>query len=192
MPLSVSILYDVFNCYYYYYYLYWVFNVVYVYYILILSIQFHYTFEILYTWILAWVFQQENLLSETRFSRIRQTTIQRMLSTRLPEYSTYATQLEAPNTSSFIVKRRHKVSASQLHVKTDPTTSPNDCRISASWARGGALEIIICSSSSLYDSIAKKMTNMVSADRRVQCSDTSNIIMDSIDFFKWFHVRSLL
>ena len=49
--------------------------------------------------------------------------------------------------------------------------------------RGGALEVIICSSSSLYDSIANKMTNMVSADRQVQGSDTSNIHMDLLKRF---------
>ena len=49
--------------------------------------------------------------------------------------------------------------------------------------RGGALEIIICSSSSLYDSIANTMSNMVSTDRRVQGSDTSNIHMDLLKRF---------
>ena len=49
--------------------------------------------------------------------------------------------------------------------------------------RGGALEVIICSSSSLYDWIANTMSNMVSTDRRVQGSDTSNIHMDLLKRF---------
>jgi hypothetical protein len=44
--------------------------------------------------------------------------------------------------------------------------------------QGGSMEIFICSSSSLYDQMSNKLSNIVSKDRNLQGSDSSNIQLD--------------
>ena len=44
--------------------------------------------------------------------------------------------------------------------------------------QGGAMEIFICSSSSLYDQMANKLVNVVSKDRNIEGNDNSNVQLD--------------
>jgi hypothetical protein len=44
--------------------------------------------------------------------------------------------------------------------------------------QGGSMEIFICSSSSLYDQMSNKISNIVSKDRNIQGADSSNIQLD--------------
>jgi hypothetical protein len=46
--------------------------------------------------------------------------------------------------------------------------------------QGGAMEIFICSSSSLYDQISNKFVNIVSKDRNIQGNDSSSIQLDML------------
>ena len=44
--------------------------------------------------------------------------------------------------------------------------------------QGGAMEVFICTSSSLYDQMANKLVNVVSKDRNIEGNDNSNVQLD--------------
>jgi hypothetical protein len=44
--------------------------------------------------------------------------------------------------------------------------------------QGGAMEVFICTSSSLYDQMANKLINVVSRDRNIEGNDNSNVQLD--------------
>ena len=44
--------------------------------------------------------------------------------------------------------------------------------------QGGSMEIFICSSSTMYDQMSNKLTNVVSKDRNIKGKDSSNIQLD--------------
>ena len=44
--------------------------------------------------------------------------------------------------------------------------------------QGGAMEVFICTSSSLYDQMANKLVNVVSRDRHIEGNDNSNVQLD--------------